>query len=317
MRRGIRRSAAAALPALFVGAALLVFAQPAAAKPRLAGVFDVSGTPGRIAVGAKGSAWVVLSGSSEGNELAKITPNGTVREFDLGAIAPTGIAIGPDGDIWLTRAGGVTEVDGDNPAGVTDHAIGAIGAPQEITRGPGGRLWTASGDQLVSFHPGNPAGFATRSLGANTSARGIAAGAGKVWVADFNDGKILRVKPGGAIKRFHVGGGPQDVAAGPKRRVAYTNQGTNPHTIGRIVGRRVLRKRVPGTDPFGIEFAAGRWWIANFASHDLSVLSPKGKLRRFRRLPANSGPRFVARGKKRTLWVALEAAQKVARISGL
>ena len=58
MRRGIRRSAAAALPALFVGAALLVFAQPAAAKPRLAGVFDVSGTPGRIAVGAKGSAWV-------------------------------------------------------------------------------------------------------------------------------------------------------------------------------------------------------------------------------------------------------------------
>ncbi len=307
MRRGVQ------LAALTASVALLL-ASVAEAKPRRTGTFNLTGQPGQIAVGQKGAAWIVLADSSAGNDLARIKPNGTVDEFDLGVLNAVGITAGPDGNIWLTRNAGVTKVDRNDPANFTNYTINAIGDPREITKGPGGKLWTASGDQLISFDPANPAGFATKDLGANTSARGIAAGGGKVWVADFNDGKVLRVKPGGAIKRFNVGGGPQDVATGPKGRVAYTNQGTNPHTVGRILAKRVARKRVPDTDPFGIAFAAGNWWIANFASHDLSILSPKGKLRKFRKLPNNSGPRFVAKGKKRTLWVGLENADKVVRL---
>lgn len=312
MRRGARLAPlavlAAALTMLVVGIA--------EAKPRLARTFKLTGQPGQIAVGPKGAAWVVLSGSSAGNDIANITPRGAVNEYDLG-VNPVGIALGPDGDIWVTHPAGVTEIDRTDPTDTTTHTIAAIGQPQEITKGPGGRLWTASGNELISFDPVNPAGFATQDLGLNTSARGIAAAKGKVWVADFNDGKILRVSPGGAIKRFDVGGGPQDVASGAKGRIAYTNQGTNPHTVGRIVGKRVLRKRVPDTDPFGIAFAAGNWWIANFASHDLTILSPKGKIRKFRKLPNNSGPRYLAKGKGRTLWVGLETRERVALIKGL
>ena len=312
MRRGARLAPlavlAAALTMLVVGIA--------EAKPRLARTFKLTGQPGQIAVGPKGAAWVVLSGSSAGNDIANITPRGAVNEYDLG-VNPVGIALGPDGDIWVTHANGVTKVNPANPSDNTTYTIPAIAQPQEITKGPGRKLWTASGDKLISFKPGNPAGFAAKDLGANTSARGIAAAGKNVWVADFNDGKILRVKPGGAIKRFNVGGGPQDVAQGKKGRVAYTNQGTNPHTVGRIVGKRVRKKRVPDTDPFGIAFAGGNWWIANFASHDLTILSPKGKLRRFRKLPNNSGPRYVAKGKGRKLWVALELSERLALIKGI
>mgnify|MGYP001030715542 FL=1 len=312
IRQGTRAASLAALAA----AATLLLAGAAEAKPKLAGTFQLSGQPGQIAASPPGAAWVVIKGSSQGNDIARVRPNGTVAEFDL-AVSPVGIEIGPDGNVWVTHANGVTKVNPANPSDNTTYTIPAIAQPQEITKGPGRKLWTASGDKLISFKPGNPAGFAAKDLGANTSARGIAAAGKNVWVADFNDGKILRVKPGGAIKRFNVGGGPQDVAQGKKGRVAYTNQGTNPHTVGRIVGKRVRKKRVPDTDPFGIAFAGGNWWIANFASHDLTILSPKGKLRRFRKLPNNSGPRYVAKGKGRKLWVALELSERLALIKGI
>lgn len=310
-RRGVWISITAAALAL-LGAGV------AEAKPKPAGIFNVSGVPGQITVGPKGAAWVALQGSSESNELARIKPNGKVDEFDLAAFSLGGLTFGPDGNIWATTSANVLKIPPGDPGNYQTYAIGALGQANEIIKGPGGRLWTASGGTLISFDPANPAGYDEIDLGNNTSARGIAAAKGKVWVADFNDGKILRVKPGGAIKRFDVGGGPQDVATGPKGRAAYTNQGTNPHSIGRIVGKRVVKKNVPNDDPFGITFAGdGNWWIANFTGHNLTILTPKGKTSRYRKLPKNSGPRFIARAKGGRLWVGLEKAEKVARIRGV
>jgi streptogramin lyase len=75
---------------------------------------------------------------------------------------------------------------------------------------------------------------------------------------------------------------------------------------------------VPNTDPFGITFASdGKWWIANFLSHDLTILDREGNARRFRKLPDNSGPRFIAAGPDKTVWVSLETSQQIARIKGV
>ena len=114
--RTLRRLASGLLVALAVGAPGL-----AEAKPRLAGVFDLSGTPGQIARGPDGNIWVTISGSGLGNSLAKITPDGTVTEFAPAALVnPVGIGTGPDGNLWLTRLGGVVRVPPGDPDSAQD-----------------------------------------------------------------------------------------------------------------------------------------------------------------------------------------------------
>jgi streptogramin lyase len=299
-------------------AALLVPAG-ASAAPKLAGTFDLSGQPGEIARGPDGNMWAVIKGSSDNKNLARIKPNGNVAEYAPAALVnPVGITAGPgDDNLWLTRNGGVVRVPPGDPDSAQDFAIAAIGDARGITSGPQKKLWAASGDQLVSFKPANPAGFDARTI-TGMNARGIATSGGKLWIADFGGKRILRVDPTGGVKKFKVGGGPQDVAKGPNGGAAYTNQGTDPHTVGRILGGEVKKTKVPNTDPFGIDRASdGKWWIANFASHNLSILSPNGNLTKFKKLPNNSGPRYPAAGKKGVLWVGLETAEKVARITGL
>lgn len=320
-----RRGAAGPVVALLACAALGLPAS-VPAKPRLAGVFDLSGQPGYIARGPDGNIWVTISGSGDNKTLARITPNGTVTEYaPANLVNPVGITGGPDGNLWFTRNNGVVRVDPQDPEGSNqDFTINAIGNnPQEIIRGPQGRLWTAADDQLVSFLPADPNGFDATTVNGLDSARGIANSGGRLWIAEFGgglEGKIIRVNPAGGSKAFDVGGGPQDVARGPRKSVAYTNPVANPQHVGRILkgAKRARKTRVPNTDPFGITLASdGNWWIANFGSHDLTILSRKGKVRKFRKLPDNSGPRRITSGRRKTVWVALEASEQVAKIAGV
>jgi hypothetical protein len=312
----MRRRVALAYALILLAAFLL----PAAADAsRLAGVFDLSGTPGQITRGSDGNIWVTISGSALGNTLARVEPNGDVTEYAPAALVnPVGIVSGRDGNLWLTRNGGVVRVPPSDPNSAQDFSIGAISDPRGITNGPQQKLWAASGDQLVSFLPGNPAGFSTTTI-AGMAARGIAASGDKLWIADFGGQRIVRASPTGGTKFYDVGGAPQGITRGPRKSVAYTNPGTDPQTVGRIQPPAKPRKtEVPNSDPFGIVFAPDRnWWFAEFARSKLGVLSRDGRLRQFSQLPDGSGPRQVAVGPSGTLWVSLETTQQVARIKGV
>ncbi len=309
------------IPVLVLAVAA-AWAGSAEAKPRLAGVFDLSGTPGQITRGPDGNIWVTISGSGLDNTLARIRPNGNVTEYspdDL--VNPEGIVSGPDGNLWATRNGGVVRIPPGDPDAAVAFDIDAIGDPRKIIRAPGGTLVTASDDQLVSFPAADPNDFDATTID-GMSARAVAKSGGNIWIADFHggDGRIVRVNASsGATKFYDVGGGPQGIARGPKQGAAYTNPGTDPQTVGRIEkGKNPKKTAVPNTDPFGITFAPDRnWWIANFASHNLTILTTEGKARRFRKLPDNSGPRELTTGPDKTLWVSLETAGQVARIKGV
>jgi streptogramin lyase len=299
-------------------AALGMLAMPgfAGAKPEVDGVFDVSGTPGQITEDEKGVVWVLLSGSSDNNTIARIKPNGDVKEYAPAALANgVGLTLGRDGNLWATQNGGVVRIPPDNPNDATDFDIAAINDPRRITPGPKGKLWTASGDKLVSFTPGDPEDFHERTID-GMAARGIASTSQHVWIADFGGQRIVRVKPAGPAKNFNVGGGPQEVGAG-RGRVLYANPGTDPQTVGVIDGKKIRKTKTPDSDPFGITFTAGKWWVANFAARSLSILPAQGGSAKRLRLPANSGPRWVTTGKADTLWVSLETSEKVARIKGV
>ncbi|MEO8091462.1 MAG: hypothetical protein ABI726_01980 [bacterium] len=294
---------------------------PAAAdaKPRLAGTFALSGTPGQITRGSDGNVWVTISGSGLGNDLARIKPNGNVTEYSPAALVnPVGITSGPDGNLWLTRNGGAVRVPPNDPDSAQDFNLAAITDPRGITRGPKGKLWAASGDQLVSFKPGNPAGFGATTIN-GMGARGIAASGGKLWIADFGGQRIVRAKPAGNAKKYNVGGGPQEVASGPDGSIAYANPGTNPQTVGRVgASGKPKKTKAPNSDPFGMVFAPDHnWWFAEFAKDQLGLLSTNGTVKQFKGLPNGSGPRYVAKGSNGTLWVSLENSEKVARIKGV
>jgi streptogramin lyase len=294
---------------LIIAAALA--ASPAAAHAaKLDGTFNVSGPPKYITKGPDGNMWATLGN----NKLARIKPSGKVKEFQPAVLNnPVGISQGADGNLWLTQPNEVVKVPPDNPNGADDFTINAISDPRAIDHGPIGTMWTASGDQLINFDPANPAGFDAETI-SGMGARGLDVARGFAWIADFGSQRIVRAKVSGGVKTYDVGGGPQEVAGGPKGAIAYANPGDNPQTVGRIAkGGNPKTTKDKNADPFGLVFAGGSYWIAEFAKHKLGVLSTGGKLTHFD-MPNNSGPRYIAKGPNNTLWVSLETSEKIAKI---
>jgi virginiamycin B lyase len=306
----------AGLPLLVLLAGLLT-AGPASAAPAVNGVFDLSGEPVYMTAGPDGNIWVVLNNS--GNDLARITPAGTVTEFNpVDVNQAKGITAGPDGNLWVTQPNEVARIPPADPNAAQKFAVAAISDPRAITTGPDGNLWAGSGDKLVKIPPANPAGFEEFTI-AGMSARGIDSGGGRLWIADFGDGRIISATTAGVPTPVNVGGNPQEVAAGPGDQVGYGNPGTDPQTVGRIsFGGAPQTTNTPLADPFGVAFGPdGAYWFAQFATDNLGRLTPGGAYSQLGGLPAGSGPRYLTAGPGNTIWVGLETAQKVARVSGV
>ncbi len=58
------------------------------------------------------------------------------------------------------------------------------------------------------------------------------------------------------------------------------------------------------------------YWIPRFAAGDLVRLTTDGHLSTLGGLGKNTGPRRIAKGPDHTLWVTLDGANKIARVSG-
>jgi streptogramin lyase len=305
--------------AVGLGAALavLVAAGPATAAPTLEPTLStLSGKPRHLVLGPDGNVWTPLSDSTK--ELARIAPDGTVTEYDVDTLSGAeGIA--SDGtNLWVTRANGVATFSPGDPAGAVATPIAAITDPRAITLGPDGNLWTASGDKVVHFAPSDPAG-ATAVTVAGMGARGIAVGGdGALHIADFAGQRAVRVTTAGATSFVALGGGPQEVAGGPGTQIAVANPGAVPQVVARVDGGASLGDvPMPGTDPFGIVLGNdGAYWTARFAAGDVGRIAPDGTVSALA-IGAGSGPRQLTNGPGDTLFVGLETAMKVARISGV
>lgn len=215
--------------------------------------------------------------------------------FDLTGNAQR-IALGPDGNMWMTLASN-NEVAKITPAGVVtefdnDSLTGAVG----IVAGPDGKLWVTLSTKVVRFDPATPttpapagdvfpadivqpqtivngpdgnlwtasADKVLRITPAGvvtpftvlTGARGIASAGGLLWVADFAAQEIVSVTTAGVPTRYPVGPG------GPQEVAAGLGGQvgfTNPGArAGRLVagGSPLQTDTAPVSDPFGIAFGA-------------------------------------------------------------
>ena len=315
-RRRPLRSRALALLCATLGLAAIA-ASPAAAAPDVDGKFTVSGvgTNNDIAKGPDGNMWVTLD---QTNDVAKISPRGVVTEFNPANVtSPVGITAGPDGNIWVTQAGGVARFSPANPDGASS-STSPTSAIRAIVTGPDGNLWTVSGENVIRIPPANPT--TATSFAVLVAGRDIDASRdGRLWVADFAS-QVVRVTTAGVAAAFSTGDGSglQAIAAGPKSQVAYADPTSQPQKIGRVSSSGQIQKTNTPGDPFGVAFGNDNaYWFPRFATGDLVRLTPAGVRSHLGGLGPNSGPRRVATGPNHTLWVTLDQAEKVARITGV
>ena len=313
--------------------ALLFLALPgvASAAPALDGTFDISGKPQRLALGPDGNVWFTMTdstatdgmGNATPKEFGRITPDGTVTEFDTpDDLAAIGITAGPDNHLWMTAPGNVIRVDPGNPTAGVAFANSNIIQAQTIVTGPDDNLWTSSADKIFRT---NTAGVELKHYTVSgLGARGTAAGGdGNIWVADFAGARILKAPTNSGdpdpTTKFDVGGGPQEVTAGPTGQMGFSNPTAAPQFFGRMdyAGNFQPTNFGPNTDPFGIVFGNdGAYWFGEFGANRIGRVTPSGGSTSLD-MPANSGPRHLTKGADDTLWVGLENAKKIARVTGV
>lgn len=286
----------------------------AGAAPAVDGVFDLPGRPNHLALDPDGNMWIALDSATA--DFAKVSPDGTVTPYDSPQVLnPRGIAAGPDGRMWVTQLGGVAHFSPSDPTGARSVSIVPLNSPQAIVAGPDDALWTAANDLAIRIATDESVRtFRVDGMGA----RGITLGGdGRLFIADFGGRRVVGLTPDGAPTGYPVPVEPQEVAAGPNGQIAATMPNT---LIGRLQppAFAVQTTDVPLTDPFGIAFADdGAYWTANFARDTLTRMTPAGVATTLTGLPAASGPRYLSKGAGGTLWVGLETAEKVARVTGV
>jgi virginiamycin B lyase len=309
---------------LAVLALLALAPATASAAPAVSGEFPtvgtLSGSPRHLAQGSDGNIWAVL----DNNKIAKVTPAGAVTEYTPAPALnnASGITRGPDGNLWLTQTNAVVKISPSNPTVDTPTTISQIGSPQGITTGPDNNLWTGSDGNVIKIPPSNPSGF--QSFAVVTSARGIARGHdGRLWVADFGGHRIVSVTTAGAPTSYNTAptGGPMGTAAGPSNQIAFSDPIVQPEEVGLITPggqpKRIVALGGSG-DPTDIVFGNdGAYWFTRFGGNDLLRLTSTGQQTKLTGFSALAGPRYLTKGPNNTLWVGLETAKKVARITGV
>lgn len=210
-----------------------------------------------IAPGPDGNLWVayelLVPGPGPLGRIARVTPSGTVTDFDPPSPAHvvTSLAAGPDGQIWFAGYG----TAGFGPSANSFAVVGLLGTDGfglgrgltgtstagGIAAGPDGNVWFTV--QTSAFAP--PSGpsnlgaigritgefeavaeFAIPSSSATPSA--IASGPdGNLWFADLaGHGAIGRVTPGGAITELAVNSPPGELVGGSDGNVWFTEPET-------------------------------------------------------------------------------------------
>jgi len=282
------------------------------------------GSNEEITAGPDGNLWV----ATQQNTVVRMKPDGSAEAFVMnGMTAPaTGLVAGPDGNLWGAQATSVIKIPPDNPGAASQTSITGLAGGQGITVGPDGNIWVAGTDFVAKVPPGNPAGYTPYPLtagtlpapkGMTTASDGlmwVASGGGTVVSATSADPPVVNAVPVGIAT-----GGTQDVGAGLNGQIAYANPVDTPQNVGLLSpGGQPQKIELENTDPFGVAFGQDQaYWIPRFQGNDVLRLTADGQTSFLTGFTALAGPRKITTGPDNTLWVTLDLAEKVGRISGV
>lgn len=204
----------------------------------------------------------------------------------------TGIAFGPDGDLYVGSSATHQVLRFDGSTGEFEGAFvdgGALQTPFSLVFGPGGDLFVSSGSQhRVLRFDGDSGAFEGVVLDGLQVPIGLRFGPdGFLYVANAGADEVLRTVPGSGEVEVFVAGGldfPSDIVFSPSGELYVSSAITREvvrfdgHTGER---RGVLLTLEEGSAPVGLDFALdGDLIVADFAgSRLLKVDAESGEIR--------------------------------------
>ena len=210
-----------------------------------------------------------------------VSPDGGVETITTGG-GPNGLALGPDGALYVAQNGGVWGAPGPAPAGVqvirgsrVEYLTEGMGAPNDLMFDPDGALWVT--DTVAAFEWG----------------RDELARPGRVHVVDVGSGACRTVLEEGPVFTnglAFTGDGRLLVSATlPREVVGYRITGD-----GLVDPEVVVSFGLGGPDGMCAD-GEGGYWVALTSAHRISRFSLEHGITGSVRLPLGSLPTNVCR----------------------
>ncbi|WP_157365152.1 Vgb family protein [Arthrobacter sp. QXT-31] len=265
-----------------IGAMLGLAAAPAVAAADEA--IYIYGTPVRVAIAADGTAYLGNYGQGGG---VFVVPSGTTkaaRTLSTGGRITTGLALGPDGTLYVATAEGDQGAVGIIPPGAAgvERTVPVSAGLHPLAAGPDGTVYVA-----------NPAGNSVSVIAPNGTAvdRTIKVGAGPAEIAVTKDGTaFVTSQTAGTVSVIPAGA---DTVSKTIELISDTGTSEQPHGIA------------AGPD--------GTVYVANIKSSDIAVIKP-GADTAAERIFVGGGPQDVAIASDGSLYITSLLSQKLSVI---
>jgi streptogramin lyase len=225
------------------------------------------------------------------NNIARVTPTGTVTEFPLPTptAVPADMTIGPDGNVWFSETSAdaianinpTTDVITEYPLDLNVFPVVHGEGPRGIVTGPDGNLWFQSPDSGL--------------------------------IADMSpSGVVLNVynvpTPGAANTRLTVG---------PDSNIWFTESGGN--KVGKLDivtgGITEFDVPTPNSYPYGIVTAAdGNLWFTEGDANQVARITTSGDITEFQTPTAISGPRYITTTTDGSIWFPEQLNTDICRV---
>jgi virginiamycin B lyase len=271
-----------------------------------------------MTAGPDGNVWFVdvTYGASK---VGRITPSGTITEFDVpGAVGgPETITAGPDGNLWMAAngAGASSWILSISPVGTIRQF--SVPSVDGIASGPDGNVWFTEFFQDVIGRI-TTAGVVTEfPIGTgNGGPRGIVTGPdGNLWFTETaqngsaSGGQIARMTTSGSVTEYPLGGSTTDqrdptaIVVGPDGNLWFTEAGDS--RIGRITTKGQLTEFLLPASGRALGLTVGpdgNLWFTDVGGNAVGRISPGGVIRSFGLPRRNSQPIGIAAGSDGRLW---------------
>ena len=245
---------------------------------------------------------------------------GDITEISLlGGSSPSGIATGPDGNIWVA-SGASNTIARVSPSGsIAAFNIPTLGsAPYDIAAGPDGAMW-------FTERQGNRIGRITVDgviteypiPTALSQPYGIAAGPdGAMWFTERQGNRIGRITMAGVITEYPLptpGSHPIGIAAGASN-MYVTEYTANRIAVVQMSGAISEIPLAAGSLPIGIGNIGGTMWFTTLQTSRIGRIINDVAVTEIS-LAAGSQPFDVVAGPSGEMWVALFGTNRVAQLS--
>jgi streptogramin lyase len=256
---------------------------------------------------------------------ALATP-GDITEYAVPApnASPTGIAPGPDGNLWFTEQGGNFVANVTTSGVFTEYPIPTPNAgPFGIVAGADGNIWFTEG-QANKVAKVTTSGAITEYPvpTANSNPSGIAAGAdGNLWFTEGIANNIGRVTTSGIVTEYPIptsASAPQGIALGPDDNLWFTENAGN--KVGSVtIAGAITEYPLPSANslPYGI--AAGPdgnlWLTEDGGNGHVASMTTSGAVTEYPIPTAKSAPGDITMGPDGNVWFTEGPANRVAEVT--